>query len=43
MSANAQKGLIGELLYLEYLIDQNGVKHAFESWVGPDGSDQDFC
>ena len=42
MSANAQKGLIGELLYLEYLIDQNGVKHAFESWVGPDGSDQDF-
>lgn len=42
MSANAQKGLIGELLYLERLIDRDGEKVAFESWVGPDGCDQDF-
>lgn len=42
MSINAQKGLIGELLFLEYLIDKYSEQIALESWVGPDGCDQDF-
>lgn len=42
LSINSQKGLIGELLYLEYLIDNFNEKIAIESWVGPDGCDQDF-
>lgn len=37
LSINSQKGLIGELLYLEYLIDNFNEKIAIESWVGPDG------
>lgn len=37
-----QKGLIGELLYLSELIDSLGEENAIDSWVGPEGSDQDF-
>lgn len=36
------KGLIGELLYLEKLIDIYGEQIALNSWIGPDGFDQDF-
>lgn len=43
MSNECIKGLIGELIYLEEIIDL-GIPHmnALNSWVGPDGSDQDF-
>lgn len=36
------KGLIGELLYLEKVIEKYGEEIAINSWVGPDGFDQDF-
>lgn len=42
LSTTQQKGLIGELLYLEKLIDEIGVDDALHSWVGPEGADQDF-
>lgn len=42
LSTTQQKGLIGELLYLEKLIDEIGVDDALRSWVGPEGADQDF-
>ena len=41
-SIQRQKGLIGELLYLEEFINKNGEKEALRAWSGPDGSDQDF-
>ena len=39
---NIQKGLIGELLMLEELIQSDGYSFAVNCWVGPEGSDQDF-
>lgn len=42
LSSSAQKGLIGELLYLEEKINEIGEDKAFRAWVGPEGSDQDF-
>lgn len=42
MSFQRQKGLLGELLYLLKVIDNCGVEYAIDSWVGPDGGDQDF-
>ena len=42
LSFENQKGLLGELLYLEDISEQIGLSKAINSWVGPDGSDQDF-
>jgi len=42
LSSSMQKGLIGELLYLEEKINEIGEEKAFKAWVGPEGSDQDF-
>ena len=42
MSLSMQKGLIGELLYLEESINRMDVSLALQAWVGPEGSDQDF-
>lgn len=42
MSFQRQKGLLGELLYLSKIIDDEGIQEAIDSWTGPDGSDQDF-
>lgn len=43
LGINAQKGLIGELLYLKEIIEF-GLKpsEAVAGWLGPDGADQDF-
>lgn len=43
LSENEKKGLIGEILYLQQLIS-NGAEplKAIESWIGPEGADQDF-
>jgi hypothetical protein len=43
IGAAAQKGLIGELLYLKDKIER-GMEplDAIAGWVGPDGADQDF-
>ena len=42
MSLAQQKGLLGELLYLKKLMDTREAKLAIDSWVGPEGADQDF-
>lgn len=42
LSSTSQKGLIGELLYLEEKINEIGADAAMQAWVGPEGSDQDF-
>lgn len=42
LSVKRQKGLIGELLYLEEQIQTIGEDKAVEAWVGPEGSDQDY-
>lgn len=42
LSSSSQKGLIGELLYLEEQINEIGETAALNAWVGPEGSDQDF-
>lgn len=42
LSTTQQKGLIGELLYLEKLIEDIGEDDAVSSWVGPEGADQDY-
>ena len=43
LGVNAQKGLIGELLFLKEQIELGmQVKDAVLGWVGPDGADQDF-
>ena len=43
LGINAQKGLVGELLYLKETIER-GMEpwKAIAGWVGPDGADQDF-
>ena len=42
MDASRQKGLIGELIYLQDCIHNIGSLRAIDSWSGPDGADQDF-
>ena len=42
LSFESQKGLLGELLYLEEITNKIGIQRSLDSWVGPDGSDQDF-
>ena len=44
ISSSAQKGLIGDLLYLKEILEE-GLKasDALNGWVGPDGADQDFA
>ena len=42
LSFEEQKGLLGELLYLEEQINEIGAEEAVAAWCGPDGSDQDF-
>ena len=42
LSASAQKGLCGELLFLRDRIDIIGEQAALDAWTGPDGSDQDY-
>ena len=43
LGINAQKGLIGELLYLKERIDGGlAPMDALAGWVGPEGADQDF-
>lgn len=43
MDENVRKGLLGELLYLEKVINSGYSKiKALKGWVGPDGADQDF-
>lgn len=42
LSSNAQKGLIGELIFLKDMISKEGVNQALAAWTGPEGSDQDF-
>lgn len=43
MSAETQKGLIGELIYLRKTIESGkDSEEAIEGWSGPDGADQDF-
>ena len=37
-----QKGLCGELLFLESLIESIGLPTAIEAWMGPCQADQDF-
>lgn len=36
------RGLCGELVFLDKLIDRLGSSEAVMSWVGPSGADQDF-
>ena len=43
LGIGAQKGLIGELLYLKSTIEGGmEISAALSGWVGPDGADQDF-
>jgi len=43
MSENSQKGLIGELLFLEKrILKSDSELNAVQGWVGADGADQDF-
>lgn len=43
MNENLQKGLLGELLFLEERINsQDFALEAIQGWVGADGADQDF-
>ena len=43
LSMSAQKGLIGELLYLKEKLESGlSPDDALAGWVGPDGADQDF-
>ena len=42
LGKSRQKGLIGELIFLQKMIDCFGQKKAVSSWVGPGGGDRDF-
>lgn len=42
MSFQRQKGLLGELIYLQELLVNGDRKQSLNSWIGPEGSDQDF-
>lgn len=42
LPTTVQKGLIGEMLFLESRIIRDGEFVAIAGWVGPEGDDQDF-
>ena len=42
LSFSRQKGLIAELMHLQEIIPEKGLRNALISWVGPDGADQDY-
>lgn len=42
MSFHRQKGLLGELLYLQSLLANGEYEQNLNSWIGPEGGDQDF-
>lgn len=42
LSKEEQRGLIGELHFLELLLDRFGARAAIEAWKGPEGSAKDF-
>lgn len=42
LSPSSQKGLIGELLFLQESIKSTGAEASLKAWVGPEGCDQDF-
>lgn len=42
LTASAQKGLCGELLFLKERLELIGEQAALDAWTGPDGGDQDF-
>lgn len=42
MSFQRQKGLLGELLYLQSLLENRDYGRILNSWIGPAGGDQDF-
>lgn len=42
MTFERQKGLLGELLYFQELLDAHDIMYALHSWCGPDGADQDY-
>ena len=43
MDENSRKGLLGELLFLQELIEEsNSALTVIQGWVGADGADQDF-
>ena len=42
LSSSAQKGLIGELLFLKKALKTYSAREVIAAWVGPEGSDQDY-
>lgn len=42
LTSSTQKGIIGELLFLQSALRSYNEKEVIEAWVGPEGSDQDF-
>lgn len=42
LSPSQQKGLAGELLYLQETLNELDPVQGINAWVGPEGSDQDF-
>ena len=42
LTSSEQKGLFGELLYLNELFETFDYNKAINSWCGPEGADQDF-
>lgn len=42
LSLHSIRGLCGELIYLEKIIEELGHIDAVRAWVGPSGADQDF-
>lgn len=42
MPLSSVRGLCGELIFLERLIDSLGCEDAVRAWLGPFGADQDF-
>lgn len=42
MSLEQQKGLIGELYFLNEMLNKKNEEEVINAWCGPDGADQDF-
>ena len=42
MDISRQKGLIGELIFLEECLKKYSANLALSGWIGPEGADQDF-
>lgn len=42
LPTSIQKGLIGELLFMNERAQKEGIENALSAWVGPEGADQDF-